>query len=427
MKYSKFIWVPMVASLIFLGCEESDDDDGAGGAAAGGAMAGGAMAGGAMAGGAMPGGAMPGGAMPGGAMPGGAMPGGAIPPAADCDTYCTNVMANCAGPDAQYGSEAECTDYCNNASGFSEDGDNSVACRNAAALASDCDTAGPTGNNSCGSWCEVYCALAGNNCGGDNSLYNNDMECLTACADFDDGGTPGDVQFDTVQCRIYHLGAPAAADPGLHCPHGAQESSDFCIGSAGDFPFRQDAPAAYTRVDRMGMPAVSTALISSDGLGDPALGKNAYNDADPVDDATPGQGGLPQFAVEIVLNLTGLHGALDDDIIGAGLTPCTMDDDDADGLPDCVGQAVAAGGPSVVSLVIPDHLSLNPGAPSGFPNGRRLQDPVMDVTLAIILLDMTVHGPGILAGLPLNPTANDLGVEGAFLSEFPYLHPAQQP
>jgi hypothetical protein len=163
-------------------------------------------------------------------------------------------------------------------------------------------------------------------------------------------------------------------------------------------------------------------------LGDPALGKNAYNDADPADDATAGQGGLPQFAVEIVTNLTGLHTALDDDITGAGLTPCTMMDNAGDdGLPDCVGQAVFEGGPSVVSLVIPDHLSINPGGPDGFPNGRRLQDPVVDVTLAIILLDMTVHAPGILAGLPINPAANDVGVEGAFLAAFPYLHPPHQP
>jgi hypothetical protein len=374
----------------------------------------------------MAGGAMAGGAMAGGAMAGGAMAGGAMPPAADCASYCESVTASCTDADAQYGSNDACLDYCNNASGFSDAGDNSVSCRSTAAADGDCAAAGPSGNNTCGAWCEVYCALAANNCGGDNSLYNNDMECLAACADFPTTGSPNDAQYDTVQCRIYHLGAPAAADPATHCPHGAQQASAFCVGSPEDFIFREDAADAYTRVDRMGMPAVSTALISSDGLGDPALGKNDYNDANPVDDATPGQAGLPQFAVEIVTNLTGLHGALDDDIAGFGLTACTMDDGDGDGLPDCVGQAVVPDGPSVVSLVIPDHLTINPAAASGFPNGRLLQDPVMDVTLAVILLDMTVHNPTSIVGA-LNPTANDLGVEGAFLSTFPYLHPPHQP
>ena len=46
---------------------------------------------------------------------------------------------------------------------------------------------------------------------------------------------------------------------------------------------------------------------------------------------------------------------------------------------------------------------------------------------AIILLDLSVHTPTTLAELPLNPIQNDVGVEGAFLTTFPYLHPPHMP
>jgi hypothetical protein len=158
-----------------------------------------------------------------------------------------------------------------------------------------------------------------------------------------------------------------------------------------DYNFRTDAPSAYTRVDRIGMPAVSTALITS---------KDAYNDADPVDDVAG------DFVGEIVASLVGLHAALDDDLDGVGLTPCTVE---ADGAGTCVAQ----GGP----LILPDTLVLDFTAASGFPNGRTLEAPVIDVTLAVVLLDLSVHGADTLAGLPLNPPANDV----AFMTSFPYL------
>ena len=53
--------------------------------------------------------------------------------------------------------------------------------------------------------------------------------------------------------------------------------------------------------------------------------------------------------------------------------------------------------------------------PSGFPNGRRLEDEVVDITLAVVLLDLSVHSVTDLVGL--NPTANDR----PFPVTFPYL------
>ncbi len=96
--------------------------------------------------------------------------------------------------------------------------------------------------------------------------------------------------------------------PYLAAPQGSPPLS----GTSGTtFNFRTDAPTAYTRVDRMGMPAVATALISS------AM-KNTYNDANPADDVIGGG----RFAGEITSVLTGLTNALADDLVGLGLTPC---------------------------------------------------------------------------------------------------------
>ncbi len=327
-------------------------------------------------------------------------------------------MANCTDDNAQYGSIAECEDYCNNASGWepgldSDTGGNTIGCRTyhgGAPAAGDpithCPHAGPTGANTCGTWCEVYCGLWENNCAGQPGDYNNTNECLATCAGFDDSGNPGDAQYDTVQCRIYHAGTPAAADPGTHCAHAREEPSSECVGLPTDYNFRDDPPTAYDQVDRVGMPAVSTALITS---------KAAYNADSPANDAT--------YAGEIVASIAALHTALDDDITGATLTPCDTDGLDGD---DCHEQEVAPGVP-VAALVIPDTLTLNGGATATFPNGRYLADQAMDITLAVILLDLTQHPADTLAGLPLNPPENDLGVEGAFLSGFPYLHPAHLP
>ena len=152
------------------------------------------------------------------------------------------------------------------------------------------------------------------------------------------------------------------------------------------FAFATDAPSAYTRVDRAGMPAIATAVITS---------KDAYNQADPADDAAG------DFVSEITANVTALHAALDDDLTGLGLTPCAA--------ADCISQAAP--------LVVPDVIRIDPSAPAGFPNGRLLADPVIDVTLAVVLLDLSVHDVTLLATVPVNPTANDK----PFKSAFPYV------
>lgn len=150
------------------------------------------------------------------------------------------------------------------------------------------------------------------------------------------------------------------------------------------FVFATEGPEAYTRVDRMGMPAVNTAVITS---------KDAYNQADPTDDING------DFVAEITDNVTAIHAALDDDLTGLGLVPCAP--------ADCLAQAAP--------LVVPDTLKIDTAAPAGFPNGRKLEDPVVDITLAVVLLDL-VNTPGQDATtlIGVNPTANDVPFPGAY-------------
>ncbi len=88
----------------------------------------------------------------------------------------------------------------------------------------------------------------------------------------------------------------------------------------------------------------------------------------------------------------------------------------------CFDQVIpGTGGTTVAGAVVPDTLTLNLAAASGFPNGRRLADPVIDVTLAIIFLDLRVHSPLTFANIPLNPGSNDV----PFRAGFPFLAPPQ--
>lgn len=276
--------------------------------------------------------------------------------------------------------------------------------------------------------CAGYCAATFASCTGDNAQWDSMADCLAYCGDAGwDAGTPGATSGNTIACRIYHAGV--AGMPGMalaHCPHTGPSGGGVC----GTLTF---LTAAGTRVDRMGMPAVSTALI-------PAARKNAYNDASPTDDlATSGTPPVPMFYADLAGSLAALHTALDDDLTAAGLAPCSLTelvDTGAAGFgmqPECIGQPIAGTGtPPVAALVLPDTLNIDPALPSGFPNGRRLSDSVIDPILAAILLDLRnptgcASGPCTVAtlatlggvGAGLNPQENDTGFEPS--TTFPYL------
>ena len=102
-----------------------------------------------------------------------------------------------------------------------------------------------------------------------------------------------------------------ASFPWLATAFGGQRPS---LGGS-NFNFRTDPASAYVRVDRMGMPAVATALIGSSA-------KIAYNDDSPPQDQSAAPGGTFKWVPEIRSQLTALTNALADDFQAAGLTLC---------------------------------------------------------------------------------------------------------
>ena len=267
--------------------------------------------------------------------------------------------------------------------------------------------------------CAGYCTQMGINCTGDNAQYIDTADCMAQCTALGwAAGTPGAMDGNTIACRIYHSGAPAVGNPADHCPHAGPTGAGVC--GAG-IAFRTEASSMAVRVDRMGMPAVATATVSG-------ANKNAYNDGNPSDDA------MLAFAVDQITTLTGIHAALDDDLAAMSLTPCSMamaDYIDPDGagpvppLPECLGQEIFGPGTArVYQLVIPDTLRVDPAQVSRFPNGRDLDDPVIDVTLAAALLDLGTHTPATLASVPLNPPQN---ATGEILTTFPYFGVPAEP
>lgn len=118
---------------------------------------------------------------------------------------------------------------------------------------------------------------------------------------------------------------------------------------------------------------------------------------------------LPLIAAMLALSACGGGGtrAADPPVVVAPTpTPTTSA---IDVLP-CINQVVPLDrvptGTRVIDLIIPDTVTIWPDRPIGFPNGRLLSDPVVDITLGVILLDINRAGQNAasFAALPLNPT-----------------------
>ncbi len=182
-------------------------------------------------------------------------------------------------------------------------------------------------------------------------------------------------------------------------------------GTTGDngFVFPDDPFDAYKQIDRHGAVEAGTAGIAaagglgfSPGQADMIKIRDAYNASNPVEDADAMW--LPEIAKSIMF----FHAALDDDLIALKLTPATFD------------ETVAQAGP----VILPDTIKYDPTKPTAYPNGRKLEDPVVDITLAAVLLSLAKHPLDTFVKLPLNPPKNDV----AFVAEWPYLappHPAK--
>ncbi len=81
-----------------------------------------------------------------------------------------------------------------------------------------------------------------------------------------------------------------------------------------------------------------------------------------------------------------------------------------------------------VPLAFPDVLLLTTGETTGFPNGRTLEIPVIDIILAAVLIETTTFGefadldPADDEVHGLSQSPNDVAFSGAF----PYLAPAHE-
>jgi hypothetical protein len=139
-----------------------------------------------------------------------------------CDLYCAAITSNCVGGYQQYLDIATCQATCNTnaAWAYGQVGDtsgDSVACRytqaNSAAIApaSFCGAAGPTGGNTCGTWCDGYCDLMLHSCSG---TYASATACQSACAAFPSNGAIGVTTGDSVQCRSTYAMSASCSDAG---------------------------------------------------------------------------------------------------------------------------------------------------------------------------------------------------------------------
>ena len=122
---------------------------------------------------------------------------------------------------------------------------------------------------------------------------------------------------------------------------------------------------ARRQIDRIGRPAINTVFLPHNPLEAPATEpsqKNRYNRGKPVNDQK-------RFRDEVVDTLETLFSLND---MGGPLGGADDPTDDADGI---------AG---LADSLLPDILTIDPSQDSGFPNGRRLQDDVIDGELDLI-------------------------------------------
>ena len=131
-------------------------------------------------------------------------------------------------------------------------------------------------------------------------------------------------------------------------------------------------PEALKQVDRMGNPAVNTALIS-------APFKDAFNFGEPKDDAKNFTGVIANQ----ILTLDGRFHTCANGSTSGAIAACN----DPKTLPACL-TAASACNPNLsllASLAIPDVLRFASNVADGYPNGRRLADHTTDLLIQLIV------------------------------------------
>lgn len=210
--------------------------------------------------------------------------------------------------------------------------------------------------------------------------------------------------------------------------------------SGTNFNFNMATADHFVRVDRMGEPAVATALLSKtenspvpvDGNGNPvnpgAANKfnnfndqrDAFNRGDPVNDARDFAFILTQGPQ--INSLASYHYELGPQLRALGLTPCSTEtvtppaNISQVNISTCVAQ--------VAPVVLPDVITYDPNVAVAWPNGRTFDDPVVDRLLAASLLKLAPAGPhniNTLVGV-IDPTKDETGTLSPLT--FPHLRTA---
>lgn len=205
------------------------------------------------------------------------------------------------------------------------------------------------------------------------------------------------------------------------------------------FGFSTATKDRFVRVDRTGQPAIATALLSrlpaitplgpTNALLNPGNAANSFNNqrdalnrGDPINDARDFAG---LFTVGPQSNsLRNIHFEVGPQLRALGLTPCSTEtvtppvtNADVD-----ISACVAV----VAPVVLPDVITYDLNAASGWPNGRGFDDPVVDRLLAAALLRISGAAPphtiNTLVGV-INPTRDEAGTP--LPATFPHLRPAQ--
>lgn len=212
--------------------------------------------------------------------------------------------------------------------------------------------------------------------------------------------------FDLTAFKAF-VAAPCVPTGGLRC-QGAGAPADTFAGTNVSYIFIEVPITAVTgaanpntgiikawasttragQVDRMAIPAINTALI-------PTAQKDAFNQGNPGTDAA-------NFQATGKTTIDGLRTAVDG-VLGAPNPP---------GGP--LGNLTST---QVAGALIPDIVTIDFSKPLVFPNGRQLQDDVIDAALGIVL------NRGGAAGVSDGVNANDT----PFSETFPYAAPPNQP
>lgn len=85
-----------------------------------------------------------------------------------------------------------------------------------------------TGGAAAGATCADFCAEFFVTCADFlDPTWADTAACEADCATWTPG-TPGEMSGDTLECRVYHVGA-AANDAATHCPHASSNGGGVCI------------------------------------------------------------------------------------------------------------------------------------------------------------------------------------------------------